>query len=86
VPKCEIFDLLDSNDFYTIKSPWVDDFGTVIKNSKLFRFRHDFEIFFRENFELGMLSLRKKIVLRARPKKNIIAVFETRLQVSKTIF
>ncbi len=46
VPKCEIFNLMDSRDFYTIKSPWVCDFGTVTKNSKLFRFRHDFEVFF----------------------------------------
>ncbi len=46
------FSLIDSRDFYTIKPPWVSDFGTVIKNSKLFRFRHDFEGFSRENFEL----------------------------------
>jgi hypothetical protein len=29
VPKCEIFDLLDSRDFYTIKPPWEGDFGNV---------------------------------------------------------
>jgi hypothetical protein len=45
VPKCEIFDLMDSRDFYTIKPPWVGDFGTVIQNLKLFRFGHDFEFF-----------------------------------------
>jgi hypothetical protein len=45
LPKCEIFDLMDSHDFSIIKSPWVGDFETVIKNSKLFRFRHDFEFF-----------------------------------------
>ncbi len=28
------------------------DFGTVIQNSKLFRVGHDFEVFFRKNFEL----------------------------------
>jgi hypothetical protein len=43
---------MDSPDFYTIKPPWVGDFGTVIKHSKLFSFRHDFEVFFREDFEL----------------------------------
>ncbi len=31
VPKCEIFDLIDSRDFYTIKPPRVDNFGIVIK-------------------------------------------------------
>ena len=25
VPKCEIFDLFDGNDFYVIKSLWVGD-------------------------------------------------------------
>jgi hypothetical protein len=43
---------MDSRDFYTIKPPWVGDFGTVIKYAKLFPFRHDFEVFSRENFEL----------------------------------
>jgi hypothetical protein len=38
VPKCEIFDLMDSRDFYTIKPLWVGDFGTVIKKSKFFFF------------------------------------------------
>ncbi len=37
LPKCEIFYLLNSRDFYTIKPPLgIGDFGTVIKNSKLF--------------------------------------------------
>jgi hypothetical protein len=61
VPKCEIFDLIDSRDFYTIKPPWVGDFGTVIKNSKLFRFRHDLEVFSRENFELVHAEPAQKI-------------------------
>jgi hypothetical protein len=52
VPKCEILDLMDSRDFYTKKPPWVGDFGTVMKNLKLFRFRHDFEVCTRENFAL----------------------------------
>jgi hypothetical protein len=26
VPKCEIFDLLDISDFYTLKLLWVGDF------------------------------------------------------------
>jgi hypothetical protein len=39
--KCEIFDILDSRYFYTIKLPKVGDFGIVIKNMKLFRFVHD---------------------------------------------
>ena len=30
VPKCEIFDLSDFPDFYTIKSSWVGDFGAKI--------------------------------------------------------
>jgi hypothetical protein len=33
MPKCEIFDRLDSRGFYIVKPPCVDDFGTVIKNS-----------------------------------------------------
>ncbi len=45
VPKCEIFDLMDSRDFYSIKPLWACDFGNVIKNSKLFRFGLDFEVF-----------------------------------------
>jgi hypothetical protein len=28
VPKCEIFNLLDSRNMYTIKPSWVADFGT----------------------------------------------------------
>ncbi len=51
VPKCEIFNLMDSRYFFTIKPPWVGVFGTVIRNLKLFRFRHDFEVYSR-NFEL----------------------------------
>jgi len=43
---------MNSRDFYTKNPSWVADFGTVIKNTKLFRFRHDFEVFSRENFEL----------------------------------
>jgi hypothetical protein len=31
VPKVEIFNLMDSRDFYTIKPLWVGDFVTVIK-------------------------------------------------------
>jgi hypothetical protein len=27
VPKCEMFDHMDFRDFYTIKPPWVGDFG-----------------------------------------------------------
>jgi hypothetical protein len=35
VPKCEIFDRSDFNDFYTIKSLCEGDFGVKIKkNSK----------------------------------------------------
>ncbi len=49
MPKSEIFDLMDSRDFYTIKPLLVVDFGTVIKKSKLFRFGH--RSFSRENFE-----------------------------------
>jgi hypothetical protein len=30
VPKCEIFDLLDFPHFYTIKPPWVRNFGTAV--------------------------------------------------------
>jgi hypothetical protein len=44
VPKCEIFDLLDSHDFYTTQPIWVGDFVTVIKNSKAFLFGYDFEV------------------------------------------
>jgi hypothetical protein len=35
VPKCEIFDLSDFPDFYTIKSLRVGDFGVKIK--KIFK-------------------------------------------------
>ncbi len=53
VPKCGIFDLMDSRDCYNIQPQWAGNFGTVIKNSKLFRFRHGFNVFFfRENLEL----------------------------------
>jgi len=52
VPKCEIFDLMDSRDFSTIKPQWIGDSRTIIKNSKLFRFLHDFQVCFRENYEL----------------------------------
>ena len=38
--------------FFTIEPPWVGDFGTVIKNLKLFCFRNDFKVFTREIFEL----------------------------------
>jgi hypothetical protein len=31
VPKCEIFNILDSDDFCTIKPLWVDDFGAKYK-------------------------------------------------------
>jgi hypothetical protein len=45
------------------------DFGTVIKNPKLFRFRHDFEVYTRENFELVHAEPAPKILfLRARSK------------------
>jgi len=36
VPKCEIFNLLDFHDFYTLKPLWLGDFRAVIKNSKAF--------------------------------------------------
>jgi hypothetical protein len=38
VPKCDIFKLIDSRDFYTMKPLWVGDFGIVIKNSKIVSF------------------------------------------------
>jgi hypothetical protein len=48
------------------------DFGTVIKNSKLFRVGHDFEVFFRENVELVHAEhALKKFSLRARLKITI---------------
>ncbi len=64
--KCEIFDLMDSRDFYTMKPPWVVDFVTVIKNSKLFRFRHDFKVFSCEKFKLVLAEpALNKFFLRA---------------------
>ena len=33
MPKCEIFDLFDFNDFYVIKSLYVGDFRDEIKNN-----------------------------------------------------
>jgi hypothetical protein len=56
--KCEISDLMVSCDFSTKKPPWVGDFGTVIKNSKLFRFSHDFEVFSAKIVSLCMLRMR----------------------------
>jgi hypothetical protein len=48
------------------------DFGTVIKNSKLFRVGHDFEDFFRENVELLHAEhALKNFSLRARLKITI---------------
>ncbi len=55
----EIFYQMDSRDFYTIKLAWAGDFGTVIKDSKLFRFRQWYWSFFWE----CMLSLRYKSLL-----------------------
>ncbi len=34
MPKCELFYLLDPDDFYAIKLLWDGDFGAVMKNSK----------------------------------------------------
>jgi hypothetical protein len=58
------------------------DFGTVIKNSKLFRFRHDFEVYFRENFELvhaEPAKIQTKI-------KSIIVLFEPICKFPKQLF
>jgi hypothetical protein len=49
VPKCKIFDILDSYDFCTIKPQRVGDFETLINNGKAFRFSFDFEVC-RRNF------------------------------------
>ena len=56
VPNSEIFNLLNSRDFYTIKPPWVDDFGTVIKN-QLFSVWSWFKSFIQNSFSLRMLSI-----------------------------
>ncbi len=56
VPKCEIFVLQDFRDFYTMQPPWIDDLGTVIKNSKLFCFGDDFEVFSQKIQLLGARS------------------------------
>jgi hypothetical protein len=68
---------MDSYDFYTIKPPWVGDFGNVIENLKLFRFRHDFKFFSRENFDLVHAEPgQKNNFLRARSKiKNYYGCF-----------
>jgi hypothetical protein len=65
---------VDSRDFYTIKPPWVGDFNSVTKNSKLIRFRHDFEVFSRKNFELvNAEPALKKFFVRATSKiKNVL--------------
>ncbi len=76
MPKCEIFNLLDSRDFYTIKPPWVGDFGTVIKNSKLFRYGHDFKVFPR-NFELAYVEhAQKKLLGRELDQKLILLMVD----------
>jgi hypothetical protein len=38
VPKCEIFNLMDSRDFYSIKPQRAGDFGTVMKKFKIVAF------------------------------------------------
>ncbi len=88
MPKCEIFSLIDSREFYIIAPPWVGDFGTVIKSLKLFRFCHDVEVFFREDFVLvhAEHALKKIFIARSKIKKVFYGCFGTHLQVSKTIF
>ncbi len=89
MPKCEIFILVDSRDFYTKKPPWVGDFGIVMKKSKLFRFRHDFEVFSRENFELvhAETALKKYFLrVRSKIKKSIMVVFEPICKFPKRFF
>ncbi len=45
MPKCEIFYLFNSRNFYTIHAQSMGDFGTKIKkNSKMFRFGQYFEV------------------------------------------
>ncbi len=64
--KCEIFNLMNSRDFSTIKPLWVGDFGTVVMISNFFS---------RENFEL-VPALKKYFESYIKNKRRIIVVFE----------
>jgi hypothetical protein len=61
VPMCEIFELLDSVDFYTIKLLKVGDFRTVIKKWKIFSSDLWFWSLFGENFEFAHAEHAQKI-------------------------
>jgi hypothetical protein len=62
-PKCEIFFLLDSRQFYTTKPQWVGNFETEIKNKYKDRFGLDCKVFFSENFVLAHAEyVRKKVI------------------------
>ncbi len=67
MPKCEIFDLSDFPDFYTIKSLRVGDFGVKIK-----KFLQIFRGSFRgAKFLTRMLSLFvRRFFFKLGPKKN----------------
>jgi hypothetical protein len=66
---------LDSRDFYTIKPPWIGDLRTLIKKkSKSFRFGYEFEVFFRETFEVAHAEYAIKNILGARSKTKIADV------------
>jgi hypothetical protein len=88
VPKCEIFDLMDSPDFSTKKPLWVGDFGTIMKNSKLFRFSSWFRKKIHENYELVHVEHALKNCFWELDQKFKISCgwFWTHLHVSKTIF
>jgi hypothetical protein len=67
VPKCEIFDLSDFPDFYTIKSLRVGDFGVKIKQKILKIFRGSFR---GAKFLTRMLSLfLRRVFFKVRAKK-----------------
>ncbi len=48
MPKCEIFDLLDSRDFFYQKASIGKRFWDCNKIIEIFHFCHDFEVFTRK--------------------------------------
>jgi hypothetical protein len=65
----------------------VGDFWIVIKSSKLFRFRHDFEVFSIKNVELVHAVPALKNIFESYIKiKKVLWLFLNQLQDPKTIF
>ncbi len=68
MPKCEIFGRLDFKLFLYHKASMDRQFGTVIKNSNIFRFGPNFEF-----FPVNILSMRYKKLFGVLGQKKIVA-------------